>query len=63
MYADDPATCTSDEEKKLTAEVAKIIELFKDEEFAVQQTGTDVYKVWSKSGKYQGELSLAKNNH
>lgn len=63
MYADDPATCTSDEEKKLTKEIAKIIELFKDEEFAVQQTGTDVYKVWSKSGKYQGELSLAKNNH
>lgn len=63
MYADDPATCTSEEELKLTVEISKIIEQFKDEEFAVQQTGTDVYKIWSKSGKYQGELSLAKNNH
>lgn len=63
MYSDDPAKCTSPEEIELTNKIARIIELFKDEEFAVQQTASDVYKVWSKSGKYQGELSLVKNNH
>lgn len=63
MYADDPATCNSEEEIKLTAQISKIIELFKDEEFAVTETKKDVYKVWSKSGTYKGELSLRKNNH
>jgi alpha-galactosidase len=63
MYADDPATCNSKEEIELTEKVAKLIKIFDKEEFAVYQTGKDIYKVWSKSGKYRGEISLAKNNH
>lgn len=63
MYADDPAKCTSEQELELTKKITKLIEVFKNEEFGIKQIKKDVFSVWSKSGTYKGELSLAKNNH
>lgn len=63
MYADDPAKCTSEQELELTKKITKMIEVFKNEEFGIKQIKKDVFSVWSKSGTYKGELSLAKNNH
>lgn len=63
MYADDPASCTSEEEIQITKQISQIYKMFQNEEFALKQTDSDIYEVWSKSGKYKGQLSLAKNNH
>ena len=58
MYSDDPADCTSPEEIALSKEITGLIKKYDDEEFGLQQTGTDQYKLFTRSGKYEGEIDL-----
>ena len=58
MYSDDPADCTSPEEIALSKEIISLIQKYGDEDFGLQQTGTDRYKLFTRSGKYEGEIDL-----
>ena len=62
MYSDDPAKSSSEEEK-LTGEILDFWEKYKDEEFGLRQTGTDFYEIFSKSGKYKGQINLGKEHY
>lgn len=58
MYSDDPAASNSEEELQLTREIVEIFEKYKNEEFSVKALKKNVYKVETKSGKYNGILNL-----
>ena len=58
MYSDDPADCTSPEEIALSKEITGLIKKYDDEDFGLKQIGTDKYKLFTRSGKYEGEIDL-----
>ncbi len=62
MYSDDPASCNSDEEKKLSQEIIDFQEKYKDEDFGLREIKKDLYKVFSKSGKFEGKIDLGKEH-
>lgn len=62
MYSDDPEKAGKTEEE-ITDEIIKFRQLFEDEDFGLQQTAFDTYRIFSKSGKYKGEISLGKERY
>ena len=62
MYSDDPGTAGKEEEA-LTDEIIQFREKYSDEVFGLIQTEEDKYLLFTKSGKYNGELSLGKERY
>lgn len=58
MYSDDPADCTSPEEIALSKEIISLIQKYGDEDFGLRQIAADKYKLFTRSGKYEGEIDL-----
>ena len=59
MYSDDPEKSSSEEEVKLAKEIVEFQKKYCDEEFGLKNISEDKYKIFSKSGKYTGEIDLA----
>ena len=62
MYSDDPGTAGKEEEA-LTDEIIQFRKKHSDEVFGLIQTEEDKYLLFTKSGKYNGELSLGKERY
>lgn len=58
MYSDDPADCTSPEEIALSKEIISLIQEYDNEDFGLRQIAADKYKLFTRSGKYEGEIDL-----
>lgn len=58
MYSDDPANCTSKEEKELTKEIIEFQNKYKNQEFGLKEIKKDLYKIFTKSGEYEGQINL-----
>ncbi len=61
MYSDDPGN-EGPAEKKITKQILNFIEKYKDEEFGITQFSEDYYEIYSKSGKYKGNIYLGKKS-
>ena len=59
MYSDDPEKSSSQEEVKLAKEIVEFQKKYCDKEFGLKNISEDKYKIFSKSGKYTGEIDLA----
>ena len=57
MYSDDPGKEDA-EEKMMTKILIDYAEKYENEEFGITQTAEDFYKVFTKSGKYNGTINL-----
>lgn len=57
MYSDDPGKEDA-EEKMMTKILIDYAEKYENEEFGITQTAEDFYKVYTKSGKYNGTINL-----
>ncbi|BDC93431.1 glycoside hydrolase family 36 protein [Treponema bryantii] len=57
MYSDDPGLA-GEPEKLLTQKIFDFIKKYDEEEFGIKQTSEDIYEIFSKSGKYKGEVNL-----
>ena len=57
MYSDDPGLA-GEPEKLLTQKIFDFINKYDEEEFGIKQTSEDIYEIFSKSGKYKGEVNL-----
>ena len=60
MYSDDPGKAGKDEEI-ISNNILAFSQKFQNEEFGITQISSDVYKIFSKSGKYKGIIDLGKN--
>ena len=57
MYSDDPGKA-GPEEEKLTEEILDFINKYSEEEFGFEQKSEDVFKLFSRSGIYEGSINL-----
>lgn len=58
MYSDDPGKSNSKEEIKLTEEIIKIFEKYKNEEFGIKPVRENIYEIFSRNQKYKGIINL-----
>ena len=57
MYSDDPGIA-GETERNITDHILEYIKKYDGEEFGIKQIGKDKYEIFSKSGKYKGQINL-----
>ena len=62
MYSDDPADCTSPEEIALSKEINAMIQQYSSEEFGILPKGDDFYRLFTRSGRFEGYIDLGKTH-
>ena len=58
MYSDDPALSASESEVALAGKIIDFRKKYGNEEFGITNISEDLYKLFSKSGKYTGHIDL-----
>ncbi len=57
MYSDDPGKAGEDE-KQMTKIITGYTDKYENEEFGITQIKEDLYELYTKSGRYQGQIKL-----